>query len=64
MPHGSQIRHWIFGGLNFSAGIFGGFCLSPKGFFGVLIFAHIRSSGHLKSGVGQKVITRSQRDSA
>ena len=48
MPHGSQIRHGIFGGLNFSAGIFWGFCLSPRGFFGVLIFAPIRSSRSLE----------------
>ena len=42
--YGSEIRHGIFGGLNFGAGIFWRFCLNPKGFFGVLIFAPIRSS--------------------
>ena len=37
---GSESRHWIFGGggggggLNFSPGIFWGFVLSPKDFFG------------------------------
>ena len=52
--YGSEIRHGIFGGLNFGAGIFWRFCLNPKGFFWVLIFAPIRSSlslGHLKFGV-------------
>ena len=52
--YGSEIRHGIFGGLNFGAGILWWFCLNPKGFFWVLIFAPIRSSlslGHLKSGV-------------
>ena len=52
--YGSEIQHGIFGGLNFGAGIFWQFCLNPKGFFWVLIFAPIRSSlslGHLKFGV-------------
>ena len=31
--YGSEIRHGIFGGLNFGAGIFWRFCLNPTGFF-------------------------------
>ena len=52
--YGSEIQHGIFGGLNFGVGIFWRFCLNPKGFFWVLIFAPIRSSlslGQLKFGV-------------
>ena len=55
--NGSEIRHGIFWGINFGPAIFGGFCLRPKGFFWVLIFAPIRSSLSLEirstpSGLG------------
>ena len=42
--YGSEIRNRIFRGLNVGPGSLLGFCLKPKGFFGVLIFAPIRSS--------------------
>ena len=41
-PEGS-VRTISFFGVNFGPGIFS-FCLKPKGFFGVLIFAPIQSS--------------------
>ena len=41
---GSEIRHGIFWGINFGPVIFLFFCLKPKGFFWVLIFAPVPSS--------------------
>ena len=42
--YGSEIRHGIFWGINFGPVIFLFFCLKPKGFFWVLIFAPVPSS--------------------
>ena len=42
--YGSEIRHWIFWGINFGRGIVGFFFEAQGIFWGVLIFAPIRSS--------------------
>ena len=42
--YGSEIWHGIFGGVKFWSRDFLGFCLKPKGFFWVLIFAPIQTS--------------------
>ena len=42
--YGSEIRNWDFWGVKSGRGDIWGFCLKPKGFFGVLIFAPNQSS--------------------
>ena len=49
--YGSQIRHWIFWGLNFGTGIFFGFVWSPRDFWGFWFLPPFDHSRHLKSGV-------------
>ena len=47
--YGSEVRHGIFGGVKFWSRDFFEFVLSPRDFFGVLIFAPIRSSLSLEN---------------
>ena len=59
--YGSEIRHGIFGGLNFGPGIFWRFVWDPSDFFGFWFLPPFDHPCHLKSGVptlGHKYIDK------